>query len=117
MSATPTLTTRNLMIGNLKRRFLGVVVGSLILLMTRSVTAEGPARSLPTPAPLQEGATVVPLWPADKLTAKGDGGPEVFQRSQSNSGRVQSVTNIHNPSIELHLAPPDKRNGTAVIVA
>ena len=105
------------MTSNLRRRLLGVAVGSLIPLMTRSVTAEEPPGSLPMPAPLQQGAVVVPLWPADKLTVKGDGGPEVFQRSQANSARVQSVTNIHNPSIELHLAPPDKRNGMAVILA
>jgi acetyl esterase/lipase len=30
---------------------------------------------------------------------------------------VESVVNIHNPSIEVHLAPPDKANGMAVIVA
>src|SRR3954470_23797575 len=105
------------MTGNLNRRLLAVAVGSLIPLMTRSVTAVVPPRPLPVPAPLQQGAVVVPLWPADKLTTKGDGGPEVFQRAKTNSARVQSVTNIHNPSIELHLAPPDKRNGTAVILA
>src|SRR4051812_48221498 len=99
---------------SLSRRLLSVAVGSLIPLMARSVTAVEPPGSLPMPAPLQKGAVVVPLWPADKLTTKGDGGPEVFQRAQANSARVQSVTNIHNPSIELHLAPPEKRNGMAV---
>jgi endo-1,4-beta-xylanase len=49
------------------------------------------------------------------LTVKGDGGPEVITRS-GKSGRAQSVVNIHNPSIELRLAPPDKRNGTAVLL-
>jgi endo-1,4-beta-xylanase len=57
---------------------------------------------------------VVPLWPADKLTVKGDGGAEVLTRSKS--GKVQSVVNIHNPSIELRLAPPEKRNDTAVLL-
>ena len=31
--------------------------------------------------------------------------------------RVQSVENIHNPSIEVHLAPREKNTGMAVIVA
>ena len=30
---------------------------------------------------------------------------------------MQKVVNIHNPSLEIHLAPPDKANGSAVIVA
>jgi hypothetical protein len=30
---------------------------------------------------------------------------------------VLNITNIHNPSIELQLPPPEKANGTAVIVA
>jgi endo-1,4-beta-xylanase len=101
----------------LGRRLLGVVVGSLIPLMTRSAAADEPSGSLPIPTPLQQGATVVPLWPAEKLTVKGDAGPEVLQRAQGNSARIQSVANIHNPSIELHLAAPEKRNGMAVIVA
>jgi endo-1,4-beta-xylanase len=41
--------------------------------------------------------------------------PENFKKSQN--GRVQSITNIHNPSLELHLAPPEKANGMAIILA
>jgi len=85
--------------------------------MTGIVIAEERPGSPPMPETLQQGAVVVPLWPADKLTVKGDGGPEVLQRAKGNSARVQSVTNVHNPSIELHLAPPDKRNGMGVILA
>ena len=33
------------------------------------------------------------------------------------SGNIQHVENIHNPSIERHLAPPDKANGMAIVVA
>ena len=43
--------------------------------------------------------------------------PEVFNMSRGRSERVESVVNIHNPSIEVHLAPPEKANGMAVIVA
>ena len=43
--------------------------------------------------------------------------PEVFNLSKGKSDRVESVVNIHNPSIEVHLASPDKANGMAVVVA
>jgi len=85
-----------------------------IALMTHYASAAPPSASVPQPEPLEAGKTVVPLWTADRLTQKGDGGAEVFTRSKE--GRVQSVVNIHNPSIELRLAPPEKRNGTAVIL-
>ena len=72
------------------------------------------------PEPLVPGAKVVTLWPAGspmlRLLAGWDK-PEVFNRSKGGSGRVESVVNIHNPSIEVHLAPADKANGMAVIVA
>ena len=37
--------------------------------------------------------------------------------SKGQPGRVQRVVNIHNPSIEVHLAPREKANGMAVIIA
>ena len=33
------------------------------------------------------------------------------------NGRVAKVKNIHNPSIELYLAPPEKANGMSVILS
>ncbi len=72
------------------------------------------------PRPLVPGAKVVTLWPAGSPMLKALEGwdkPEVFNMSRGRSDRVESVVNIHNPSIEVHLAPPDKANGMAVIVA
>ncbi|HZL38246.1 MAG TPA: alpha/beta hydrolase [Tepidisphaeraceae bacterium] len=72
------------------------------------------------PQPLQPGAKVVTLWPAGSPALKSLTGydkPEDFRRSRSAGARVEAVTNIHNPSVELHLAPPDKANGMAIIVA
>ncbi len=91
-----------------------VAVGFVWTVVSRAVIAESPAAAIPEPEPLEAGKTVVTLWPADKLTTKGDVGAEVFTRSKN--GRVQSVVNIHNPSIELRLAAPEKRNGTAIIL-
>src|SRR5206468_5637520 len=31
--------------------------------------------------------------------------------------RINSIRNVHNPSIEVHLPAPEKANGTAMIVA
>ncbi len=72
------------------------------------------------PKPLVPGAKVVTLWPAGSPMLRPLAGwdkPEVFNRSKGRSDRVESVVNIHNPSIEVHLAPPDKANGMAIIVA
>jgi acetyl esterase/lipase len=72
------------------------------------------------PKPLIPGAKVVTLWPAGSPMLKALPGwdkPEVFNLAKGRTDRVESVVNIHNPSIEVHLAPPDKANGMAIIVA
>lgn len=69
------------------------------------------------PAPLTPGAEVIPIWPAGSPTLKGLDQEEVLTFTQGKPGHVQRVVNIHNPSIELHRADPEKANGTAVIIA
>jgi acetyl esterase/lipase len=69
------------------------------------------------PSPLIPGAKVVTLWPAGSPTLKGFDQKEVLTFTPGQPGRVQKVVNIHNPSIELHLAPAERANGLAVIVA
>jgi acetyl esterase/lipase len=88
----------------------------LFAVVSHALADDQPQKQPPAPEPLQPGAVVVPLWSADKLVIKGDGGPESLTRTPGSPERIQNVTNIHNPSIELHLAPADKRNGTAVIL-
>jgi acetyl esterase/lipase len=85
---------------------------------TSPVPDEPPKRL--EPRPLVPGAKVVALWPAGSpmlKTLEGWDKPEIFNMSRGQSERVESVVNIHNPSIEVHLAPPEKANGMAVIVA
>jgi acetyl esterase/lipase len=68
---------------------------------------------------LVSGAKVVTLWPKGSPVLRalaGSDKPEEFSLTKGKPERVQSVTNIHNPSIEVHLAPPEKANGMAVIV-
>ncbi len=86
--------------------------------------AAPPAASAPPvflePQPVFPGAKVVTLWPAGSPMLRPLAGydkPEVFKMRNGSPGVVDAVTNIHNPSIELHLAPPDKANGLAIIVA
>ena len=82
--------------------------------------ALGEPLKLLEPKPLVPGAKVVTLWPAGSPMLKALEGwdkPEVFNMSRGRPDRVESVVNIHNPSIEVHLAPPEKANGMAVIVA
>jgi endo-1,4-beta-xylanase len=69
------------------------------------------------PVPLVPGAKVVTLWPAGAATLKGLDEKEVFTITPGMSDRVQKVVNVHNPSIELHLAPAGKANGVGIILA
>jgi acetyl esterase/lipase len=86
------------------------------------VHADEPS-ALPEPKPLVPGAKVVTLWPAGSPFLRptplppGYDQPEKFNLSKGQPGRVQSVENIHNPSIEVHLAPAAKNTGMAVVVA
>jgi endo-1,4-beta-xylanase len=69
------------------------------------------------PQPLVPGAKVVTLWPAGAPALKNAGEKEVFTPTAGQPARVQKIVNVHNPSIELHLAPADKSNGTGIILA
>jgi acetyl esterase/lipase len=61
---------------------------------------------------------VIPLWPAGAATLKGANEKEVTRPEQVKPGeRINSIVNVHNPSIEVWLPPADKATGTAVIVA
>jgi endo-1,4-beta-xylanase len=76
------------------------------------------AADLPEPKPLVPGGKVVTLWPKGALQPKeGADKPEEFKVAKDRPARVLVVSNIHNPSIEVHLAPRAKANGMAVIVA
>jgi endo-1,4-beta-xylanase len=71
------------------------------------------------PEPLVPGAKVLTLWPAGSPmlnpNAPGFDQPEVMNKSRD--GTINYVTNTHNPSIEIHLAPADKNGGITVIIA
>lgn len=61
---------------------------------------------------------VVYLWPAGSPTLKGTEEKEITTPENVKPGdRINSIRNVHNPSIEVNLPPADKAIGTAVIVA
>jgi endo-1,4-beta-xylanase len=74
----------------------------------------------PEPDPILPGAKVVRLWPKGSPMLKelpGWDKPEVVYKSKGAEPKVLHIDNIHNPSIEVHLAPADKANGMAVVIA
>src|SRR5215471_16108083 len=69
----------------------------------------------PTP---QEAPQVVYLWPSGAATLQGAGEKEITNPPQPQPGQViRQFKNIHNPSIEVFLPPPEKATGAALIVA
>lgn len=68
--------------------------------------------------PASAAALTVPLWPTGHPTLKGQNEKERLTPPDAQPGqRISAIRNEHNPSIEVHLAPADKANGCAVIVA
>jgi acetyl esterase/lipase len=76
-----------------------------------------PATKLLDPKPLVAGHKVVTLFPPGHPALKAGPGFDKDEEFKPGSGRPNAVTNIHNPSIELYLAPPEKANGTSVILS
>lgn len=61
---------------------------------------------------------VVILWPSGSATLKGAGEKEIISPPNPQPGqRINSIRNVHIPSIEVHLAPSDKATGSAILVA
>jgi hypothetical protein len=91
----------------------------------------GPApqpQRVPTPGPAGAGAyapqailpggIVVPIYPAGSPRLRADRirEAEVYTMTRGVPGRIASVVNIHNPSIELHRVPAGLNTGAVVIV-
>jgi endo-1,4-beta-xylanase len=71
------------------------------------------------PQPVLQGGQIFALYAPDSPYLKKDriGEPEQNNMQRGVPGRVQSVVNIHNPSIELHTVDPNINTGAAVILA
>ncbi|HYP14665.1 MAG TPA: alpha/beta hydrolase [Bryobacteraceae bacterium] len=85
-----------------------------------AVPKPGPAADGPyAPMPILQGGLVIPLYPAGSPFLKADRvrEPEQYTMSQTVPGRIASIVNIHNPSIEVHTVDRGINTGAAVIVA
>ena len=86
----------------------------------QNVPMPGPVTKGPyAPQTLLPGGIVMPLFPAGSpyLNAKRVSEAEVYTMDPVVPGRVQRIVNIHNPSIEVHLAGGGNNTGTAIILA
>jgi endo-1,4-beta-xylanase len=68
--------------------------------------------------PILPGGVVVPLYPAGSphLKAERVREAEQYNMSQAAPGRINSIVNIHNPSIEVHTVDRGLNTGAAVIL-
>ena len=68
------------------------------------------------PQPIVTGGVVIPLYPPDSPFLKKEriAEAEVLNMQASVPGRIQSIVNIHNPSVEIH--PVDKGINTGALV-
>lgn len=71
------------------------------------------------PQPILPGGEIVILFPPGSPFLKADRVNEPEQNNMTNGvpGRIQSIVNIHNPSIEFHPADPGTNTGAVVILA
>ena len=85
---------------------------------SQAMPAPGPPTAASTPQPIVTRGIVMPLFPADSPFLKKDrlAEPEVYNMLQSVAGGIQSIVNIHNPSIEVHPVDKGVNTGTLAIL-
>jgi len=71
------------------------------------------------PQPILQGGVVIPLYPTGSPLLKQDRLREAEQYNLSKAvpGRINSIVNIHNPSIEVHTVEGGLNTGAAIILA
>ena len=83
------------------------------------VPQPGPSTDAPyAPQPILPGGVVVTLYPPGSPFINKDRVREAeqYNLSQSVPGRINSIVNIHNPSIEVHTVDRGLNTGAAVIL-
>jgi len=84
------------------------------------VPKPGPSTNAPyAPLPILPGGVVIPLYPPGSpfLRMERIREPEQYNMSRDVPGRINSIVNIHNPSIEVHTVERGFNTGAAVILA
>jgi endo-1,4-beta-xylanase len=85
-----------------------------------AVPKPGPTNEAPyAPQPILQGGVVVPLYPPGSPFLNMDRVREAeqYNMSQAVPGRISSIVNIHNPSIEVHTVEGGLNTGAAIILA
>src|SRR6059058_4957681 len=85
----------------------------------QAVPKPGPATDAPyAPLPILQGGIVVPLYQPGSpfLNTERVREAEQYNMSQTVPGRINSIVNIHNPSIEVHTVDRGLNTGAAVIL-
>jgi pimeloyl-ACP methyl ester carboxylesterase len=94
--------------------------GGLSITLPQGVPKPGPAtKAAYIPQTLLPGGIVIPLFPSGSpyLNVKRVHEAEIYTMDPIVPGRVERIVNIHNPSIEVHLAGAGNNTGTAIILA
>ncbi|MDB6035518.1 MAG: hypothetical protein JWM16_5856 [Verrucomicrobiales bacterium] len=84
------------------------------------VPKPGPTNDAPyAPQPILQGGVVVPLYPPGSPFLKMERVREAEQYNMNKAvpGRISSIVNIHNPSIEVHTVDGSLNTGAAIILA
>jgi acetyl esterase/lipase len=82
--------------------------------------APGPTNDAPyAPQPILPGGVVIPLFPlgSSYLNPNRVREAEQYNLSKFVPGRISSIVNIHNPSIEFHPVESNLNTGAAIILA
>src|SRR3954470_9181904 len=83
------------------------------------IPSPAPATDKPyAPQPILPGGVVMPIYPEGSLFLRADKikEAEIYNLSKSVPGRINWITNIHNPSIEIHTVDGGLNTGAAVIL-
>lgn len=96
-----------------------VLAQGLTIPPAMGIPKPGPVTRQPyAPQPILPGGIVIPLYPPGSpyLNAARVREAEVYKMDGFVPGRIERITNIHNPSIEVHLASAGNNTGAAIIV-
>ena len=85
-----------------------------------AVPMPGPTNDAPyAPQPILQGGVIMALYPSDSPQLRQDRlrEAEYYNMSKAVPGRISSITNIHNPSIEVHTVEGGLNTGAAIVLA
>ena len=98
-------------------RFILALIPAVVVAQT--FPSPAPATDAPyAPQPILQGGIVMTLYPAGSAFLKADKVHEAekYNLSQAVPGRISSIVNIHNPSIEIHTVERGINTGAAIIL-